>query len=86
MPTPGAGKGVSSTKTKGWEVIVGRRGAGQWILGGSGQTSQEQWGTGVKVRACHLLADVWVVGRAGDRKPVSPAQWSGVLEWTLPPR
>lgn len=48
MPTPGPGSGVSSTKTKVWEVIVGRRGAGQWILGGSGPTSQEQWAHGLQ--------------------------------------
>ena len=69
-----------------WEVVVGRRGAGEWMLGGSGQTFREQRGTWVKARAhqtCWKLS--WVAGEAGDGRPVNPAQWSGVLESGLPP-
>lgn len=69
-----------------WEVIVGRRRAGEWMLGGSGQAFQEQWGMWVKAEALQTCWQwSWVIGGAGDRRPTHPAQWSGVLESGLPP-
>lgn len=50
------------------------------MLGGSGQTFQVQRGTWVKAGAHHTCWQLsWVVGGAGDGRPVNPAQWSGVL-------
>ena len=68
-----------------WKVIAGRR-AGEWMLGGSGQAFQEQRGTWVKVEALQTGWQwSWVIGGAGERRPMNPAQWSGALESGFPP-
>ena len=48
-----------------WEVIVDRRRAGEWMLGGSGQAFQEQWGMWVKAEALQTCWQwSWVSGNA----------------------
>lgn len=72
MPARGAGGGVSSAEREGWEE-VGRRGAGEWMLGALGI-----WVKARALQTCWLMS--WVVGGAKDGRPVNPAQWARVSE------